>query len=143
MITGDHPATAFAIAQILGIAKNKNEVLTGKDIDNISKKDLNKIIGDYTVFARVSPEHKLKIVEALKENGKVVAMTGDGVNDAPSVKNANIGVSMGITGTDVTKSVADIIISDDNYSTIVSSIKQSKEGGQPAACGLNYFREER
>ena len=126
MITGDHPATAFAIAQILGIAKNKNEVLTGKDIDNISKKDLNKIIGDYTVFARVSPEHKLKIVEALKENGKVVAMTGDGVNDAPSVKNANIGVSMGITGTDVTKSVADIIISDDNYSTIVSSIKQGR-----------------
>ncbi len=126
MITGDHPATAFAIAKMLGISKSKKEVLTGKDFDNISPKELAKIIDNYSVFARVSPEHKLKIVTALKANKNVVAMTGDGVNDAPSVKNANIGVCMGITGTDVTKEVADIIISDDNYSTIVTSIKQGR-----------------
>ena len=126
MITGDHPATAFAIAKTLGIAKTKSEVLTGPDIDNISQKDFSKVVENYSVFARVSPEHKLKIVEALKQNKNIVAMTGDGVNDAPSVKNANIGVCMGITGTDVTKEVADVIISDDNYQTIVSSIKQGR-----------------
>lgn len=126
MITGDHPATAFAIAKTLGIANEKNEVLNGKDLDNISQNELSKIITNYSVFARVSPEHKLKIVEALKSQNKVVAMTGDGVNDAPSVKNANIGVCMGITGTDVTKEVADIIISDDNYSTIATSVKQGR-----------------
>ncbi len=126
MITGDHPTTAFAIAKTLGIAKNKNEVLTGKDIDNLSEKDFRKIAQNYSVFARVSPEHKLKIVKALKLNKNIVAMTGDGVNDAPSVKNANIGVCMGITGTDVTKEVADIIVSDDNYQTIVSTIKQGR-----------------
>lgn len=126
MITGDHPATAFAIAKVLGIASTKKEVLTGKDIDNLSFVELVKIIENYSVFARVSPEHKLKIVSALKHHKNIVAMTGDGVNDAPSVKNANIGVCMGITGTDVTKEVADIIISDDNYSTIVSSIKQGR-----------------
>ena len=126
MITGDHPATAFAIGKQLGIAKDKKEVLTGKDLDNISLIDLTKIIDNYSIFARVTPEHKLKIVEALKQNGNIVAMTGDGVNDAPSVKHANIGVSMGISGTDVTKEVADIIISDDNYSTITSAIKQGR-----------------
>lgn len=126
MITGDHPATAFAIAKMLGISKEKNEVLTGKDLDNISSKELSQIIDNYSVFARVSPEHKLKIVNALKSKKNVVAMTGDGVNDAPSVKNANIGVCMGMTGTDVTKEVADIIISDDNYSTIITSIKQGR-----------------
>lgn len=126
MITGDHPATAFAIAKTLRIASDKKEVLTGKDINNISFMELVKIIDNYSVFARVTPEHKLKIVNALKHQKHIVAMTGDGVNDAPSVKNANIGVCMGITGTDVTKEVADIIISDDNYSTIVSSIKQGR-----------------
>ncbi len=126
MITGDHPSTAFAIAKNIGIAKTKNEVLTGKDIDNLSEKEFAKIVEKYSVFARVSPEHKLKIVQALKKNKKIVAMTGDGVNDAPSVKNADIGVCMGITGTDVTKEVADIIISDDNYQTIVCSIKQGR-----------------
>lgn len=126
MITGDHPATAFAIAKELGIASKKQEVLSGKDLDNISSKELEKIIENYSVFARVSPAHKLKIVEALKSQKRIVAMTGDGVNDAPSVKNANIGVCMGITGTDVTKEVADIIISDDNYSTITTSVKQGR-----------------
>ena len=126
MITGDHPSTAFAIAKTLGIAGSKSEVLTGKDIEHLSESEFSRIAGKYSVFARVSPEHKLKIVQALKKNKNVVAMTGDGVNDAPSVKNADIGVCMGITGTDVTKEVADIIISDDNYQTIVSSIKQGR-----------------
>ena len=126
MITGDHPLTAFAIAKSLDIAKNKSEVLTGRDIDSLSEKEFSKIVQNYSVFARVSPEHKFKIITALKKNKNVVAMTGDGVNDAPSVKNANIGVCMGKTGTDVTKEVADIIISDDNYLTIVSSIKQGR-----------------
>ena len=126
MITGDHPLTAFAIAKSLGITKQKSEVLTGRDIDSLSEKEFSKVVQDYSVFARVSPDHKLKIITALKKNKNVVAMTGDGVNDAPSVKNANIGVCMGKTGTDVTKEVADIIISDDNYLTIVSSIKQGR-----------------
>ena len=126
MITGDHPSTAFAIAKSLGISKKENEVLTGKDIDNLSEKEFSEIVTNYSIFARVSPEHKLKIVKALKRNKKIVAMTGDGVNDAPSVKNADIGVCMGITGTDVTKEVANIIISDDNYQTIVSSIRQGR-----------------
>lgn len=126
MITGDHPLTAFAIAKTLGISKNKDEILTGKNLNNLSVNELAKIIDKYSVFARVTPEHKLKIVKALKLNKKIVAMTGDGVNDAPSVKHANIGVSMGITGTDVTKEVADIIISDDNYSTITLAVKQGR-----------------
>lgn len=126
MITGDHPSTAFAIAKNLGISNSKKEVITGLDIDNLSPKEFSKTINNYSVFARVSPEHKLKIVEALKQNKNIVAMTGDGVNDAPSIKNANIGVCMGKTGTDVTKEVADIIIADDNYQTIVSSIEQGR-----------------
>jgi len=126
MITGDHPSTAFAIAKELQIAKHKNEVLTGFDIDNLSQDELSKNILHYKVFARVSPEHKLKIVEALKQKNKIVAMTGDGVNDAPSIKSAHIGVAMGITGTDVTKEVADIIISDDNFSAIVLAVEEGR-----------------
>jgi len=126
MITGDHPATAFAIAKKLGIADNKKQVLTGYELSKLSEKDLSKIINSYSVFARVTPEHKLMIVKALKANGNVVAMTGDGINDAPSIKAANIGACMGITGTDVTKEVADIIISDDNFSTIVLSVKEGR-----------------
>ena len=126
MITGDHPETAFAIAKKIGISKHKNEVITGSNIDALSVNDLAKIIGDYSVFARVTPEHKLKIVKALKQNGNIVAMTGDGINDAPSIKMADIGVCMGITGTDVTKEVADIIIADDNFSTIVVAVKQGR-----------------
>ena len=126
MITGDHPETAFAIAKKIGVSKTKNEVLTGTHIDKLSLRELSKIIDSYSVFARVTPKHKLKIVQALKQNGNIVAMTGDGINDAPSIKTANIGVCMGITGTDVTKEVADVIIADDNFSTIVLAIKQGR-----------------
>jgi len=126
MITGDHQTTAFAIAKKLGIAKNTKEVLTGSDLNKLTLRDLEKIIMNYSVFARVTPEHKLMIVKALKRNGNIVSMTGDGINDAPSIKNANIGVCMGKTGTDVTKEVADIIVADDNFSTIVLAIKQGR-----------------
>lgn len=126
MITGDHPSTAFAIAQKLGIATSKKEVLTGAELSKLSEKELAKIIKNYSVFARVTPEHKLIIVKALKRSGNIVAMTGDGINDAPSIKSANIGACMGITGTDVTKEVSDIIISDDNFSTVVVAIKEGR-----------------
>lgn len=126
MITGDHPITALSIATELGIAKSKKQVLTGKELNDMSERELSKIIENYTVFARVTPEHKLKIVKALKAKGYVVAMTGDGVNDAPSVKTANIGACMGITGTDVTKEVADIIITDDNFATLVLAVKEGR-----------------
>lgn len=126
MITGDHPSTAFAIAKKLGIAKNQCEVLTGADINNLNDKELANTILKYRVFARVTPEHKLRIVSALKARNNIVAMTGDGINDAPSIKSANIGVCMGITGTDVTKEVADIIISDDNFSTIVLAVEEGR-----------------
>lgn len=126
MITGDHPSTALAIAKTLKIANSKKEVLTGSELANLSQKDLSRVINNYSVFARVTPEHKLMIVKALKSNGNIVAMTGDGVNDAPSIKAANIGASMGITGTDVTKEVADIIIADDNFSSLVSAVKEGR-----------------
>lgn len=126
MITGDHPATAFSIAKNLGIATSKKEILTGSTLSTLTQKELNKIICNYSVFARVTPEHKLMIVNALKSNGNIVAMTGDGVNDAPSIKHANIGAAMGITGTDVTKEVADIIITDDNFATLVVAIKEGR-----------------
>ena len=126
MITGDHPDTAFAIAKELHIAKNKNQVMTGAMLDKLSTSELAKIIDNFSVFARVSPEHKSKIVKALKKQGHVVAMTGDGVNDAPSIAEANIGICMGQTGTDVTKSVSDLVITDDNYSTIVVAVKQGR-----------------
>lgn len=126
MITGDHPDTAFAIAKELKIANNKKQIMTGNQLDSISVDNLAKIIDNFSVFARVSPEHKLKIVKALKKQGKIVAMTGDGVNDAPSIAEANIGICMGKSGTDVTKSVSDIVVTDDNYSTIVLAIKQGR-----------------
>ena len=126
MITGDHPSTAFSISIQLNIAKSKKEILTGGELNKISPEELKKIIHNYSVFARVSPEHKLMIVNALKSSGNIVAMTGDGINDAPSIKQADIGACMGITGTDVTKEVADIIISDDNFSTIVCAIEEGR-----------------
>lgn len=126
MITGDHPATAFSIAKKLGITKSFKEVLTGFELSNLTETELAKIIHKYSVFARVTPEHKLMIVNALKKNGNIVAMTGDGINDAPSIKQANIGAAMGITGTDVTKEVADIIIADDNFATLVIAIKEGR-----------------
>ncbi len=126
MITGDHPLTAFAIAKKLGIAKTQKQVLTGYELSKMTESDLARVIDKFSVFARVTPEHKLMIVKALKSQGKVVAMTGDGMNDAPSVKQANIGACMGISGTDVTKEVADIIIADDNFSTIVLAVKEGR-----------------
>ncbi|MBQ8468187.1 MAG: calcium-translocating P-type ATPase, PMCA-type [Clostridia bacterium] len=125
MITGDHPTTALAIAKELGIATSEEQVLTGKDIDNVSDKNLHKIIKHCTVFARVSPEHKTRLIKALKKSGNIVGFAGDGINDAPSVKIADIGVAMG-SGTDVTKSAADIIISTDDYSTIVLAVEQGR-----------------
>ena len=127
MITGDHAETAFAVAKEIGIAKNKNQVLTGIEISKLTDEQLNGCINKYCVFARVSPEHKVRIVKAFKKQGKIVAMTGDGVNDAPSLKIADIGIGMGISGTDVTKDVADMIISDDNFASIVLAVEEGRK----------------
>lgn len=126
MITGDHPDTAFAIAKDLGIANLENQVITGQDLNSMSKEQLQDSVTNVTVFARVSPEHKMSIVDALRTNGEIVAMTGDGVNDAPALKKAHIGIAMGITGTDVTKEAADMIVSDDNFATIVTAIEEGR-----------------
>ncbi len=126
MITGDHPNTAFAIAHELGIAETLDQAITGHEIEDFSDKEFAAGIDKYRVFARVSPEHKVKIVHALKLNGNIVCMTGDGVNDAPSLNAADIGVAMGITGTDVAKGAADMILTDDNFATIVSAVEQGR-----------------
>ncbi len=126
MITGDHHDTAYAIAKELGMIKSEKEVVNGSYLDKFSDKQLIKEINKYNVFTRVSPEHKVRIVKALQANGKIVAMTGDGVNDAPSVKAANIGIGMGDVGTDVTKEVADMILADDNFATIVIAVKEGR-----------------
>ncbi|WP_371381378.1 cation-translocating P-type ATPase [Sporomusa aerivorans] len=126
MITGDHPDTAYAIAKELGIVTNTKEVLTGKDFDSLSPAALKQAVETASVFARVSPEHKVAIVETLRSNRHIVAMTGDGVNDAPALKKADIGVAMGITGTDVTKETADMVVSDDNFATIVSAVEEGR-----------------
>lgn len=126
MITGDHKNTAFAIALQLGIAEKIEQTITGQEIDELTDVEFSERINDYHVFARVSPEHKVKIVRALKLQGNIVSMTGDGVNDAPSLNTADIGVAMGITGTDVAKGASDMILIDDNFSTIVSAIEQGR-----------------
>ena len=126
MITGDHIATAKAIAKDLGILGKKDLAITGKELDTISDKDLEKNIMQYSVFARVSPEHKVRIVNAYKKIGNIVAMTGDGVNDAPALKNADIGIAMGRNGTDVAKNASDMILTDDNFVTIVSAVKEGR-----------------
>lgn len=126
MITGDHKTTALAIGKELGIASNMEQAITGKELDQIPENELNEKIKDYKIYARVSPEHKVKIIRALKKNGNIVSMTGDGVNDAPSLNAADIGVAMGITGTDVAKGASDMILTDDNFSTIVKAIEQGR-----------------
>lgn len=126
MITGDHIVTAKAIAKDLGILGAKDLAITGKELDEISDKKLEKDIMKYSVFARVSPEHKVRIVNAYRNAGNVVAMTGDGVNDAPALKNADIGIAMGQNGTDVAKNASDMILTDDNFVTIVSAVKEGR-----------------
>ena len=126
MITGDHKDTAVAIALELGIIKDKSEAITGAELDDISDDDFHEKVTQYSVYARVQPEHKVRIVNAWKSRGMITAMTGDGVNDAPSIKSADIGVGMGITGTDVTKNVADMVLADDNFATIVSAVEEGR-----------------
>jgi Ca2+-transporting ATPase len=126
MITGDHKNTAVAIAKELDIAESIDQSITGTEIDQMSDEEFSRRINDYRVFARVSPEHKVKIVRAFKAQGNIVSMTGDGVNDAPSLKYADIGVAMGITGTDVAKGASDMILTDDNFTTIVHAIEEGR-----------------
>lgn len=126
MITGDHKNTAYAIAKELGICKKEEEVITGEELDKLSEKELSNRVNELTVFARVSPKHKLQIVKAFKNKNNIVAMTGDGVNDAPAVKEADIGISMGISGTDVTKEASSMILLDDNFATIVSAVEEGR-----------------
>jgi Ca2+-transporting ATPase len=126
MITGDHKLTAIAVAKEVGIFKEGDMVLTGAEMDKLSDKEFEEIVEKVTVYARVSPEHKLRIVNALKKKGHIVAMTGDGVNDAPAVKAADIGVAMGISGTDVTREASDLVLTDDNFATIVKAVEQGR-----------------
>ncbi len=126
MITGDYPNTARAIAESIGLMKHRKGILTGAQLDDMDDTQLQQVILDTAVFARVSPEHKMRIVDALQARGEVVAMTGDGVNDAPAIKRADIGIAMGITGTDVAKQTADMILTDDNYASIVAAVEQGR-----------------
>ncbi len=126
MITGDHKDTAVAIAKQLGIIHDACEALTGAELNEISEEQLQQDIVKFSVFARVQPEHKVRIVKAWQNKGMIVAMTGDGVNDAPSIKTADIGIGMGVTGTDVTKNVADMVLADDNFATIVHAVKEGR-----------------
>lgn len=126
MITGDHRDTAVAIAKELGILGNGQQALTGAELSKIPDDEFNAHVQDYSVYARVQPEHKVRIVNAWRKKGMTTAMTGDGVNDAPSIKSADIGVGMGITGTDVTKNVADMVLTDDNFATIVGAVEEGR-----------------
>ena len=127
MITGDHKDTAAAIARELGIAGTSDEVITGSQLSALSEEAFNEQVERYSVYARVSPEHKVRIVKAWKHKGKIVAMTGDGVNDAPALKSSDIGVGMGITGTEVSKGVSDMVLADDNFATIVQAVREGRK----------------
>ena len=126
MITGDHPATAMAIAKELGIASETDRVVTGQELDAMSDDELATNVDNIAVYARVAPEHKLRVVRAWKGRGEIVAMTGDGVNDAPAVKAANIGIAMGISGTDVTREAAAMVLMDDNFASIVNAVEEGR-----------------
>lgn len=126
MITGDHKTTALAIARMLRLLPLDGRIMTGGELDEISDLQLEKVADNTYVYARVTPEHKLRIVRALKRRGHVVAMTGDGVNDAPAVKEADIGIAMGKTGTDVTREAASMVLADDNFSTIVTAVEEGR-----------------
>jgi Ca2+-transporting ATPase len=137
MITGDHPETARAIASQVGI--NSANVLTGSEISKMTDDDLKKALRNTFVFARVTPEDKLRLVRLLKENGEIVAVTGDGINDAPALKEAHIGVSMGIRGTDVAKETADMILTDDNFATIETAVKEGRKLYSNLRKGIRYY----